>query len=61
MTDVTALITRWQHGDERAAERLYYHYREQTFRLAYGLLGDQADAEEAAGRAQLRADQYSPF
>ena len=48
MTDVNALIERWQGGDERAAETLYYHHREQTFRLAYGLLGDQADAEEAA-------------
>jgi RNA polymerase sigma-70 factor (ECF subfamily) len=48
MTDVNALIERWQGGDERAAEALYYHHREQTFRLAYGLLGDQADAEEAA-------------
>ena len=48
MTDVNALIERWRDGDERAAETLYYHHREQTFRLAYGLLGDQADAEEAA-------------
>jgi RNA polymerase sigma-70 factor (ECF subfamily) len=48
MTDVNALIERWQGGDDRAAETLYYYHREQTFRLAYGLLGDQADAEEAA-------------
>jgi hypothetical protein len=52
MTDVNALIERWQGGDERAAEALYYHHREQTFRLAYGLLGDQADAEEAAQGAE---------
>jgi RNA polymerase sigma-70 factor (ECF subfamily) len=48
MTDINALIERWQAGDERAAEALYYHHREQTFRLAYGLLGNQADAEETA-------------
>jgi RNA polymerase sigma-70 factor (ECF subfamily) len=48
MTDINALIERWQAGDQRAAEALYYHHREQTFRLAYGLLGNQADAEEAA-------------
>lgn len=48
MIDVNVLIERWQGGDERAAETLYYHYCEQTFRLAFGLLGDQADAEEAA-------------
>jgi RNA polymerase sigma-70 factor (ECF subfamily) len=48
MTDVNALIERWQGGDDRAAETLYYHHREQTFRLAFGLLGDRADAEEAA-------------
>ena len=47
MTDPTALIQRWQAGDERAAEALYYQYRDSTFRLAYGLLGNAADAEEA--------------
>jgi RNA polymerase sigma-70 factor (ECF subfamily) len=48
MSNINALIERWQAGDERAAEALYYHHREQTFRLAYGLLGNQADAEEVA-------------
>ena len=48
MTDINALIERWQGGDQRAAEVLYNHHRNQTFRLAYGLLGNQADAEEAA-------------
>jgi RNA polymerase sigma-70 factor (ECF subfamily) len=48
MPDVDALIQRWQDGDERAAEALYDHHRERVFRLAYGLLGDPADAEEAA-------------
>jgi RNA polymerase sigma-70 factor (ECF subfamily) len=48
MPDVSALIQRWQAGDERAAQALYYQYRDSVFRLAYGLLGNPADAEEAA-------------
>ncbi|MBN1217314.1 MAG: sigma-70 family RNA polymerase sigma factor [Anaerolineae bacterium] len=48
MTDTNTLIKRWQAGDQRAAEALYNCYRDQTFRLAYGLLGNPADAEEAA-------------
>lgn len=48
MPDISTLIQRWQAGDERAAEALYNHHRERVFRLAYGLLGDLADAEEAA-------------
>jgi RNA polymerase sigma-70 factor (ECF subfamily) len=48
MTDVSALIERWQAGDERAAEALYNHHQASVFRLAYGLLGDAADAEEVA-------------
>ncbi|MCP4361301.1 MAG: sigma-70 family RNA polymerase sigma factor [Chloroflexi bacterium] len=46
--NVNAWINRWQHGDERAAELLYAHFRDQTYRLAYGLLGHREDAEEAA-------------
>jgi RNA polymerase sigma-70 factor (ECF subfamily) len=48
MPDISVLIQRWQAGDDRAAEALYNHCREPTFRLAYGLLGDPADAEEAS-------------
>ncbi len=48
MPDIDALVQRCRDGDERAAEALYNYYRESTFRLAYGLLGDLADAEEAA-------------
>jgi RNA polymerase sigma-70 factor (ECF subfamily) len=48
MPDLSALIQRWQGGDERAAEAIYHQHRESTFRLAYGLLGNAADAEEAA-------------
>jgi RNA polymerase sigma-70 factor (ECF subfamily) len=46
MPDLSALIQRWQKGDERAAEAIYNYHRESTFRLAYGLLGNPADAEE---------------
>ncbi|MEA3341119.1 MAG: sigma-70 family RNA polymerase sigma factor [Chloroflexota bacterium] len=48
MLDIGALIQRWQGGDERAATALYNHHRDSVFRLAYGLLGNTADAEEAA-------------
>jgi RNA polymerase sigma-70 factor (ECF subfamily) len=48
MPDTEVLIERWQSGDERAAEALYNGHRDSLFRLAYGLLGDPADAEEVA-------------
>ena len=48
MPDIETLICRWQTGDERAAELLYNQFREQVYRLAYGLLGSPTDAEEAA-------------
>ncbi len=48
MADLETLIDRWLGGDQRAAEALYDLHRERTFRLAYGLLGDRRDAEEAA-------------
>ena len=46
--NLEALIERWRGGDQRAAESIYNLHREQTFRLAYGLLGNPDDAEEAA-------------
>ncbi len=48
MNEIESWIARWQEHDERAAESLYNHYRDSTFRLAYGLLGDAGYAEEAA-------------
>jgi RNA polymerase sigma-70 factor (ECF subfamily) len=48
MIAVSALIERWQAGDERAAQALYDHFWDRTFWLAYGLLGDPDDAEEVA-------------
>ena len=64
MPDIQALIERWQGGDQRAAEALYDAYRESTFRLAYGLLGDPADAEDATQDALTYAlvhiERYDP-
>ena len=48
MPNLENLIERWRTGDQRAAESLYTLHRERTFRLAYALLGDTEDAEEAA-------------
>ena len=48
MKNLEMLVERWRAGDERAAEMLYNQHREQTFRLAYGLVGNTEDAEEAA-------------
>lgn len=45
---LTTWLERWRNGDERAAELVYNQFRDQTFRLAYGLLGHREDAEEAA-------------
>jgi RNA polymerase sigma factor (sigma-70 family) len=47
MMNLEALIERWRAGDQRAAESIYNQHREQTFRLAYALLGISEDAEEA--------------
>ena len=51
MRNLVVLIERWRAGDQRAAESIYNQHREQTFRLAYGLLGNTEDAEEAAQNA----------
>ena len=48
MTNLENLIEHWRAGDERAAEAIYNLHRERTFRLAYALLGNTEDAEEAA-------------
>jgi len=47
MNDV-AVIRRAQAGDERAARELFEVHQLRTYRLALGLLGDPADAEEVA-------------
>jgi RNA polymerase sigma-70 factor (ECF subfamily) len=64
MSNIQAWIQRWRAGDERAAEALYNHHQASTLRLAYGLLGDAADAEEVAQDALAYAlshiDRYDP-
>jgi RNA polymerase sigma-70 factor (ECF subfamily) len=61
---IAILIERWRAGDERAAEGLYQHNAELMYRLAYGLLGDPADAEEVAqdvlAYALSHIDHYDP-
>lgn len=46
--DDLLLIRRVVDGDERAARQLFEKYQLRTYRLALGLLGDEADAEEVA-------------
>lgn len=64
MGDINRLIKRWQAGDERAAEELYNLHRQRTYYLAYGLLGNTADAQEAAQDALtyalLNISRYDP-
>ncbi len=48
MTHLQTLIERWKTGDESAAEAIYNLNRTRTYRLAYGLLGNDEDTEEAA-------------
>ena len=43
---LAALIARAQGGDEAACEAIYQRFIGQTYRLAYGVLLDQQDAEE---------------
>ena len=58
MHDISTLIRRWRDGDQRAAEALYNHHLASTFRLAYGLLGEARDAEEATQDEQLVYKSY---
>jgi hypothetical protein len=51
MPNISALIQRWQAGDDRAAEALHNHCREPTFRLACGLPGDPAEGHYAQAAA----------
>jgi RNA polymerase sigma-70 factor (ECF subfamily) len=55
MTKLEVLIERWRTGDQRAAKAIYDLHRDRTFRLAYALLGNNADAEEAAQDALMYA------
>jgi RNA polymerase sigma-70 factor (ECF subfamily) len=64
MPDIRVLIRRWQAGDERAAEAIYDRFWDSSFSLAYTLLNDPADAEEAAQDALTYAlthiERYDP-
>ncbi len=64
MPDTDALIQRWREGDQSAAEALYDRCRDSTFRLAYGLLGNVAEAEDAAQDALtyvlVHIERYEP-
>ena len=64
MPDLRVLIRRWQAGDERAAEAIYDRFWDSSFGLAYTLLDDPADAEEAAQDALTYAlthiERYEP-
>lgn len=48
MNDIIRLIDLWKDGDQAAARSLYDLHRNRCFRLAYGLLGNEQDAEEVA-------------
>ena len=65
MSDISTLIKRWQAGDERAAEAIFDQYCDSVFRLAYTLLGDEADAEEVVQDALTYAlthiERYDPL
>ncbi len=51
MTQLAVLIAEWRDGDTHAADRLYDLHKARAYRLAYGLLGDEMDAEEVAQEA----------
>jgi RNA polymerase sigma-70 factor (ECF subfamily) len=64
VSDLQVLIRRWQAGDERAAEAIYDRFWDSSLGLAYSLLDDLADAEEAAQDALTYAlthiERYDP-
>jgi RNA polymerase sigma-70 factor (ECF subfamily) len=64
VSDLDVLIRRWQAGDERAAKAIYDQYWASSLGLAYSLLDDLADAEEAAQDALTYAlthiERYDP-
>jgi RNA polymerase sigma factor (sigma-70 family) len=64
MSDSDVLIRRWQAGDERAAKAIYDRFWDSSLSLAYSLLDNLADAEEAAQDALTYAlthiEQYDP-
>ena len=47
------LIQRVRRGDQAAFAALVSHYQDRLFTVAYRLLGNRADAEDAVQRALL--------
>ena len=48
MVNLKSLINRWKRGEDKAAEEIYNLHQTRVYRLAFGLLGNPQDAEEAA-------------
>lgn len=57
-------IERWRLGEQTAATAIYDHFRASVFRLAYGMLGNQGDAEdvmqETLKHALVNIGRYDP-
>ena len=53
--DEAGLVRRARRGDEAAWEAIVRRHQEPAFRLAYLILGDAADAEDAAQETFIRA------
>ncbi|MGH7505926.1 MAG: sigma factor, partial [Longimicrobiales bacterium] len=50
-----SLVVRMSAGDDRAPGALYDQYGGMVYSIAHAILGDAADAEEAAADAFLQA------
>jgi RNA polymerase sigma-70 factor (ECF subfamily) len=55
MLDIQSLVERWKQGDAQAAEALYNAHRGRAYGLAYSLLEETAEAEDAAQDALIYA------
>ncbi len=53
--DETLWVTRARHGDESAFSQLVEAYQRPVFNLCYRMLGDAAEAEDAAQETFIRA------
>lgn len=49
------LLTRWSRGDRRALDELFGRYRSIAYRVAYRLLGNEADALDAVQDGFIKA------
>jgi RNA polymerase sigma-70 factor (ECF subfamily) len=54
------LVERAQKGSEDAFEKLYYRHLDKLYSLAYGIVGNQADARDVVQDTFLRAYQRLP-